>query len=205
MKTLKETVSNAIKTFMKEKNINQKEFSDFLLKNGLDIPQTTINSWVRGIKAPTNTDTQMKLFNLLGITINDTYNSIYSIEKRKFPLLGKVACGEPILAEENKDCFVMADADINADFCLICKGDSMLPLIHNGDIVFVKKQEMVRNGEIAVIIIDDEATLKRVYQNEDMITLMPENREFKPIMLKASENHKIQICGKAVAYQSLLK
>ncbi len=205
MKDMKTIVANSIKEFMYNHNMDQKQFYKYLNEKGLNVGTTTVNVWVRGIKAPTRGENQKKLFEILGLQINDGYNNLYDVSKRKFPLLGKVACGEPIFADEDKECYIMADKDINADFCLIAKGDSMLPLIHNGDIVFVKKQSMVNNGEIAVVIIDDEATLKRVYQNEDMITLMPENREYKPIMIKNSDIKNILICGKAVAYQSLLK
>ena len=128
-----------------------------------------------------------------------------SVEDYQFKLLGQVACGEPIEANEEWEGYVMADAKINADFCLRCKGDSMLPLVHDGDIVFVKKQDAVRNGEVAVVIIENEATLKRVYQEDDKITLIAENKAYAPIVILASENRNIRICGKALFYQSLIK
>ena len=205
MKDLKEMVKISIQEFMKNHNMDQKQFHKYLNDNGLKVGTTTVNVWANGLKVPARGENQKRLFEILGLQINDTYNNLYDVSKKKFPLLGSVACGEPIFANEDKECYIMADKDINADFCLIAKGDSMLPLIHNGDIVFVKKQSMVNNGEIAVVIIDDEATLKRVYQNEDMITLMPENRAYKPIMIKDKDIKNILICGKAVAYQSLLE
>lgn len=93
----------------------------------------------------------------------DEYNNIYKIEKIKLPLLGTVACGEPIYADEDRESYIISGTDVKADFCLKCKGDSMINArIYDGDIVFVKKQDIVNNGEIAVVIIDDEATLKKV-------------------------------------------
>ena len=85
------------------------------------------------------------------------------VTKRRFPVLGNVACGEPIYADEERGTFVDASADINADFCLIAKGDSMINArIFDGDLLFIKKQETVENGEIAVVLVEDEATVKRV-------------------------------------------
>lgn len=79
-------------------------------------------------------------------------------------LLGEIACGEPIWADEDRESYVMADTDIKADFCLTAKGDSMINArIYDGDVVFIKQMPMVENGEIAAVIIDNEATLKRVY------------------------------------------
>lgn len=91
------------------------------------------------------------------------FDNIFPIETKKFPLLGEIACGEPVFAEQNFETFVEAAANINADFCLRAKGDSMIGArIFDGDIVFIHRQPQVENGQIAAVIIDDEATLKRV-------------------------------------------
>ena len=205
MKDIKKMISVSIKEFMATHNMDQKQFCDYLNENGLKVGTTAVNVWVRGLKAPTKGENQKKLFEILGLSINDNYNNLYDVSKRKFPLLGKVACGEPIFADEDKECYIMADKDIKADFCLIAKGDSMLPLVHDGDIVFVKKQDSVNNGEVAVVIIENEATLKRVYQEGDKISLIAENKSYAPIVFLASENKNIRICGKALFYQSLIK
>lgn len=95
-------------------------------------------------------------------TLMDKYDNISPIQLKRFPLLGEIACGEPIFADENKESFVMADMDIRADFCLRAKGDSMINArIYDGNLVFIKEMPMVDNGDIAAVIIDDEATLKR--------------------------------------------
>ena len=104
----------------------------------------------------------------------------------------------------------MADADIKIkykpDYVLFCKGDSMQPLINDGDIVFIKKQDSVDNGQIAVVLIDDEATLKRVYQDGDRFTLVAENKKYQPITYTKNEleDKNIRICGLAVYNQTLL-
>lgn len=133
------------------------------------------------------------------------YDNLYKIDKKKFPLLGNVACGEPIFADEDRESYILAGTDIKADFCLICKGDSMINArIYDGDIVFIKKQDIVNNGEIAVVIIDNEATLKRFYyyKDQDMVILKPENSKYEDIILVGEELNKVRVLGKAVAFQS---
>ncbi len=135
---------------------------------------------------------------------SNNYN-LHDVTKRKFPLLGSIACGEPIFAEEDKECYIMAAADIKADFCLICKGDSMINArIYDGDIVFIRKQDIVSNGDIAAIIIDDEATLKRFYyyKEQNLVILKPENTKYKDIILSGEDLERVRIIGKAVFFQS---
>ena len=135
----------------------------------------------------------------------DEFDNISKIDKIKLPLLGNVACGEPIYANEDRESYIMVGTDIHADFCLQCKGDSMINArIHDGDIVFVKKQDIVNNGEIAVVIIDDEATLKRFYyyKEQNMLILRPENNKYQDIVITGEELEKVRVIGKAVAFQS---
>ena len=99
----------------------------------------------------------------------------------------------------------MVGMDIKADFCLKCKGDSMINArIHDGDIVFIRKQDVVANGEIAAIIIEDEATLKRFYyyKEQNMVILKPENSKYEDIVLMGEQLEKVKVLGKAVAFQS---
>ena len=129
------------------------------------------------------------------------------LRRRAVPLLGHVACGEPIYAEERFTGFEMVGDGIEADFCLRAKGDSMVGArIYDGDIVFVRKQETVDNGEIAVVIVEDEATLKRVYYDRagQKLVLSPENPRYAPLVFTGSELDGVKILGKAVAFQSSL-
>ncbi len=133
--------------------------------------------------------------------------NIFRIEKKKFRLLGNIACGEPIFANEEHELYVVAGSDIDADFCLRAQGDSMTGArIFDGDIVFIKEQPMVENGEIAAVIIGDEATLKRVqYDRENNeIALFAENPAYKTQRYKDAELDSIRILGKAVAFQSYI-
>ena len=137
----------------------------------------------------------------------EKYDNIKPVKLKRFPLLGEIACGEPIFADEDRESCVMADMDINADFCLTAKGDSMINArINDGDIVFIKEMPMVDNGDIAAVIIDDDATLKRVYYypEDNTIQLIAENPKFKPLIYKNEELDQIRILGKAVYFMSAL-
>ena len=121
------------------------------------------------------------------------------------PVIGEIACGYPIFANEEDGDLVVTDADTDADFCLIAKGDSMKDArIYNGDTVFIKKTDAVNNGEIAAVVINDEATLKRVYYypESNKLMLLPENSNYEPIVYVGDELEKIHIIGRAVAFKS---
>ena len=137
----------------------------------------------------------------------DMPSGSYPVVKRRYPVLGSVACGEPILMSEEVELFTTSVSEVNADFVLIAKGDSMIGArIHDGDAVFIRKQPTVENGEIAAVAIDDEVQLKRVYYDPEarMITVMSENPKFAPKTYAAEYLDRIKILGKAVAFQSIL-
>lgn len=128
-----------------------------------------------------------------------------SFEVKKIPVLGKIAAGEPILACEEHCEYVVLNHDVNVDFCLRVKGDSMVNArIQDGDLVFIKKQPTVENGEIAAVLIDDEVTLKRVYITDEGIILKPENSAYQPKFYTEKDFKDIRILGKAVLFQSKL-
>ena len=116
------------------------------------------------------------------------------------PLVGQIACGEPILAEQNITESVRLPMQWQADFALLCKGDSMAPTVLDGDLVAVKIQPEVENGEIAACRIGGEATLKRVYLHVDYIELRPENPAYESIIRRHDDMNDIHIEGKAVGF-----
>lgn len=119
----------------------------------------------------------------------------------KRPLIGNIACGDPITAEQNIADYVDVPEDVRCDFCLRCKGDSMIGAgIHDEDVVYIRIQPEVENGEIAAVRIDDEATLKRVYLHPDYIELRPENPAYESIIRRREDMNDVQIEGKAVGY-----
>ncbi len=126
------------------------------------------------------------------------------VKSVKLPLLGNVSCGEPIFATESYDRYISAGAELNADFCLRAKGDSMINArIFDGDVLFVRKQDSVDDGEIAVVLIEDEATVKRVYYDREngILTLVPENPTYKPMRFTGSRLNQIRIIGKVISGQ----
>lgn len=123
-------------------------------------------------------------------------------------MLGKIACGEPIFADEEHETYVEIDESYGADFCLTAQGDSMINAgIENGDTVLIREAPIVDNGEIAAVIIDDEATLKRVYyyKGENKLVLQAENPRYSPFVYLNEELETIRIIGKAVAVIKRLK
>lgn len=125
---------------------------------------------------------------------------------QKIPLVGQIACGIPILAEQNIEDYVDLPGHIRADFALTCKGESMIGAgIRTGDIVYIRKQEEVENGQIAAVMIgNDEATLKRVYTKPGVVQLVAENPNIAPAIFIGEEAEKIHIVGLAVAYTHVL-
>lgn len=125
-------------------------------------------------------------------------------EGKKIPILGEIACGEPILAEENWAGEVNGPA--SADFCLRAKGDSMINArIFPGDLVFIKEQPDVENGEIAAVLIDGEATLKRVYKYDGRIELRPENPLYEVIQIEGDAIQDLRILGKAISIMGQIR
>lgn len=127
-------------------------------------------------------------------------------EMRQIPLIGTIACGAPTLAEEHIEDYINIPKQILADFALTCKGDSMINArIFDGDIVYIRQQDTVDSGEIAAVLIDGEATLKRVQLFEDHISLEPENPQYRPLVYWGEEMNNIRILGKAVAFTSAIR
>ena len=119
----------------------------------------------------------------------------------KRPLVGDIACGEPITAEQNVQEYVDVPEGIVCDFCLRCHGDSMIDAgIRDNDVVYIKTQPQVEDCEIAAVRIGDEATLKRVYYDGSTITLVPANSAYRPKSYSGPELDDIQIEGKATGY-----
>lgn len=114
------------------------------------------------------------------------------------PLVGRIACGTPITAEQNVERMVCVPSKWRSTFTLTCKGDSMEPRIHDGDLVAIRKQPEVEQGEIAAVRIGEEATLKHVYLHENFIELRPENPAFNSIILSREDMNDVVIEGKAV-------
>ena len=120
---------------------------------------------------------------------------------KKVPLIGAIACGDPITALQNREGDVDVPEDVRCDFALKCHGDSMVGAgIHDGDVVYIHIQPDVENGEIAAVRIGDEATLKRVYYSGDTLTLMPANAAYAPLVYTGETLNEVKIEGRAVGW-----
>lgn len=120
------------------------------------------------------------------------------------PLIGKIAAGTPIFADQNIEDYFTIDSRIDADFCLRIQGDSMIDAgINNDDIVFIRQQPTLEVGEIGAIQIEEEATLKRFYRTNDSIILQPANSDYLPQVYTSDSD--IKILGKLVATLHIYK
>ena len=125
---------------------------------------------------------------------------------RTVPILGEISCGQPILADENYDEVISVPDYVHADFALRCRGDSMVGArILDGDIVYIRQQPDVEDGEIAAVLIGDEATLKRVYKIPGRLQLRPENPSYPVMEYANSDLEQVRILGRAVYFVSGVK
>lgn len=192
--------------------MNRKEFAAFL-----DIKYTTYVGYENGSREP-GSDFLALVATKLGTTTdyilmltNDPVAYTHGISQlpsmRSVPIVGEIACGAPITAQENLIGWANVPENTKADFCLICKGDSMVGArIFNGDLVCIRQQESVNNGEIAAVMVDDETTLKRVYFFPGhYLELRAENPEFKPLSYEGEEMSRVRVLGKAIYFISQIQ
>lgn len=140
-----------------------------------------------------------------GDTQIPSFSNILPIQTKQIPLLGEIACGQPIFCSEDRESYVEAGTDVKADFCLKARGDSMVGArILDGDLVFIQRDAPLEAGQIYAVAIDDEATLKRVYYDETarVLQLLSENAKYPPMIYSGERLDHVHILGKAIAFQS---
>lgn len=208
------TFAERLKSLRREKGWSQQRLAD-----ELDLSKSSVNMYERGEREP-GFETMEAIADLFNVDMNYLYGRtdikiadpiVLAPKKptippgfepmpkmKKIPLIGSIACGEPITAEENVEQMVCVPSRWHSTFTLTCKGDSMEPRIHDGDLVAIRSQPEVEQGEIAAVRIGDEATLKHVYLHENFIELRPENPAFESIILTKEEMNTVVIEGKAV-------
>lgn len=181
------------------------------------VGKSTVRKWETGEIANMRRDKIAKLAEALHTTpaylmgweepsVPSAENIIPIPNMTRVPLLGDIACGSPVLATENLSGFVSSPEGSGADFALRCKGDSMIGArILDGDIVLIRQQPDVDDGEIAAVLIDNEATLKRVHRKKNYLILAPANPAYEPIVLTGEELSEVRILGKAVSFISAVK
>lgn len=173
----------------------------FILASALNVSE----AWLMGFDVPMERKTPSPSSDLS--ELYEKYPNIKPIKKVKIPMLGNIACGEPTFADEEHETYIETDGNIQADFCLTCAGDSMEPKMQSGDIVFIRKQEAVEDGQIAAVLIEDEATLKRVYYDRpnNILRLIAENPRYDPLIYSGEQLDHVRILGRAVSLYRKIK
>lgn len=204
-------IGDIMRTRRQELGLTLEEVGDYV-----GVGKSTVRKWEHGDIENMKRDKIallskiLKLSPLTFITGEVEYgipdNIIPLPKMKKIPLLGTIACGEPILATENIEALINADENLSADFALRCKGDSMINArIFDGDIVYIREQPDVEDGEIAAVLIGEEATLKRVYKYPSKVVLRPENPLYDDMICSKEEMNEVRILGKAVAFLSAVR
>lgn len=197
---MKQNIGMAIKTRREQLELTQQQVADYV-----GVSKSAVSRWESGDVANMGIDKLSKLSEVLSVSpldiINETELTLRIVPNKNntvpVPLLGSIAAGSPILAEQNIEDYFNLDKKIKADFCLRIKGDSMINVnILDGDIVFIKKQEDLENGEIGAVLVEDSATLKRFYRMNGEVYLQAENPAYKPIVVAGGE---VMVLGKMVA------
>lgn len=173
------------------------ELADILNKN-----KATIYRYENGDIGKVPYDILEPLSEALDVSIGYLLGSEDTIENRplpenlkpitkvnRIPIVGSIAAGKPILAEENIESYLILNQEYKADFALSIKGDSMINAgINDGDLALIIKDRPIINGEIYAVLVDGEATLKKVYKNDNFLTLQPCNSKYEPLMVKEEDN-----------------
>lgn len=202
------SIAENIKRIRLEHGLSQAEFGKIA-----GVSDKAVSTWELGTKTPRMGAVE-KIANYFGITKSAIVDDVQPAsptpippgfipmpKMHKVPLVGSIACGTPILAEQNIDGSVDAPEDIRCDFALRCKGDSMIDAgIHDGDAVYIRIQPEVENGEIAAVRVGEEATLKRVYYDGTTLTLMPANASFAPMVYTGPQLNDVHIEGRVVGW-----
>jgi repressor LexA len=206
-------LGDRIKELRKQKHLTQLDLMN-ILRNKFDLKtdRVMISKWETGFQTP-QADTLKILAKALDVSVDFLLTGVETIQEsvqeltipvKKIRMLGSIACGTPIFCNEEHEYVLATGENANADFCLTARGDSMINArIADGDIVFIRQQSTVDNGEIAAVVIGDEATLKRVYKTADGIMLVAENPAYQPMYFSGEELNQTYILGKAIGFQSV--
>lgn len=204
----REVFRQNLKYYMNARGIDQA-----YIVNKLGLTASTISDWVNGKKYP-RVDAMQRLADLLGVTIADLTDDqnartplpagLSPVRVRRIPIIGHVAAGVPIMAEREYEEYEDDTYGIACDYVLRVEGDSMEPRILDGDVVYVRQQPDVDDGQIAVVGVDDSVTLKVVYHMPRGLQLVSLNPKYKPMIYTRDNTDYLAIIGKAVAFKRRL-
>lgn len=171
------------------------------------ISRSTMTELKSGRYAGLQQKTLAKIADYFSVTVDyligsdDLPSNVKSVKLKKLPMLGHIACGEPVYTDQEYNAYVSVDDDIDADFCLTCEGDSMIGAgIIDGDVILLKAMPLVPNGKIAAVQVGDEATLKKweYYPEKNMLILTPYNPKYRTQVYQGEELNSIRCLGLAV-------
>lgn len=189
----------------------QAGYSQQQLAMKLDIKQASVSNWEAGKTLP-DTKYLSRLMDIFNVPMDYLFSDeprreldSIRIIRNAVPIVGSIACGQKITPDTNPDGYADLPEGISADFALKCKGDSMSPTLLDGDIVLIRSQPEVENGQIAAVNVGGETTLKRVYMRGDGIHLIADNPGFQPIFIPAYSDEQIIIHGLAIGYTRLFE
>lgn len=197
-------IGDKIRELRESQNMTQSDLAD-----RLNISHRTVSTWETGVRLPRMgyIEDLCQIFGiskseLLGDVGRSSFRPVPNV--RLIPVLGRIACGSPILAEQNIDRMMAVPDKIECNYILECRGDSMKDVgIDDGDLVYVRSQPDVSDGEIAVVMVENEATLKRVYHHRNMIQLVSANAKYPPMILTERDG-TVRIEGKVVAFTHII-
>lgn len=195
-------IKDNIKILRTRKGYSQQELADIL-----GVTNRAVSAWETGKTTPKMVIIE-KLSELFAVPksmiMDDGALNIYRnkdlspVRKRVVPVLGRIAAGEPIFIDEHIEEYVPADEDVKVDFALRVQGDSMINAgINDGDIVFIKKQPTVEDGQIAAVLLDGSAMLRRVHRFQEYVQLLPENPKYEPTYLSPDNHGTFKFLGLA--------
>ena len=194
-------IGKNIKRLRKERGYSQEQ-----LARKLNVTQGVVSHWELGTHLP-GAGQLLSIAQLFDVpldyfTDDSPQRDLDSIQviRNAVPIVGSIPCGQPITPDANPDGYMDLPEGVHADFALRCKGDSMTPTFLDGDLVLIRQQPEVENGQIAAVSIDGETTLKHVYRQPDGLTLTAENALFAPITVPFASGREIVIHGLAIGY-----
>lgn len=201
---------NIVRELRQRAGMQQKE-----LAISIGVARPTVSEWEHGKKDPSG-DRLKKLSELFhvdpGVILG--YRPLTAGEytppnaiplSGQLPLIGEIACGTPILAQQNIEGTIATPEGVHADFALRCRGNSMVPTFNDGDLVLIRQQDDADDGRIAAVLIGSEATLKRIHRIRDGLMLLPENTaEFSPQIYQGEAAASVRIIGVAVGFVRMI-
>ena len=192
-----DTLGNRIKTMRLSRGMTQVD-----LAGALDVSRSAVAMWEKDEREP-NLETIEAIADVFNVSMSSLVErkaddaplpyGLLRIKTKKIPLLGTIAAGVPVYAPDDYDAYVMADNGLKADFALRVHGDSMAPNFREKDIVFVRNQPDVYDGQVAAVSVDDEATLKYVYHVPGGLQLTSANQAYAPMLFTEENSDNLRI------------